>query len=543
MNAKQDLSAMNRREIEEYAASLMDKNGMLQAKNAQLENQMNWLMEQVRLHRQARFGTSSEKDMLTEEEQLSLFFNEAESTQNQELAEPELSEVKKRRKKTGRKGESIQNLPVQQVEYTLTAEEQNCPTCGETLHVMKKEVRNEILVVPARFTVKRHVRYVYACRNCDKNGTEGTILRAQAPSGLFPNSLASPSLVAHILAQKYVYAMPLYRQEQQYARLGMTLSRQTMSNWVVKAADGYLSQIYGRMKTYLMKEPLLHADETELEVLKEPGREAASKSYMWLYRSGVHATPCILYEYTPGRSGDYPKEFLKDFSGYLQTDGYAGYHKVTDDAERGAGAVVSVGCFAHARRKYTDARKAAGTSPAPNIIRGIAFCDALFAIEKECKEYDAEKRKEYRMQKAAPVLSAYFEWVKTLAPDVLPKSKLAEALTYSQNQQEQLCRYLEDGRLELSNNIAERSIKPFVIGRKNWLFSNTPNGAKASAILYSIAETAKANGLEPFTYFCHVLTELSQKQPCSDDVLDTLLPWSDRIPEECRVKQEEAKEG
>lgn len=532
---------MSRQEIEEYAASLMEKNGMLQAKNDQLENQMNWLMEQVRLHRQARFGASSEKDMLTEEEQLSLFFNEAESTQAQELPEPELSDVKKRRKKAGSKGESIKNLPVKQVEYTLTAEEQDCPACGEKLHVMKKEVRNEIIVVPAQFTVKRHVRYVYACRNCDKHGTEGTILRAEAPSGLFANSLASPSLVAHILAQKYVYAMPLYRQEQQYARLGMTLSRQTMSNWVVNAAEQYLSQIYDRMKVHLMKESLIHADETELEVLKEPGREATSKSYMWLYRSGARAIPCILYEYTPGRSGDYPKEFLKQFSGYLQTDGYAGYHKVTDDVQREAGTVIGVGCFAHARRKYTDAKKAAGTSPAPNITRGIAFCDALFAVEKECKGYEAEKRKEYRINKAEPTLSAYFEWVKTTAPNALPKSKLSDALTYSENQKEQLCRYLEDGRLELSNNIAERSIKPFVIGRKNWLFSNTPKGAQASAVVYSVAETAKENGLEPFAYFCHVLTELSQKKQCDTAFLDTLLPWSDAIPDHCRMKQEKDK--
>lgn len=524
-----DISSLSRDEMEEMLTEYMDRNEALELENA-------WLIEQIRANKKKIYGTSSEKNMINPDEQLSFFMNEAETFSDPEAHEPALKDVKKRHKAKGAKKAKVKNVPVKIVEYRLSPEDQICPECGHRLHEMKKTVRDEIEVVPARFTVKRHVSYTYACRNCESNGIKGTIITAPSPKALFRNSLCSSSLLAHIITQKYVYALPLNRQEQMFRRYGMELSRQTLSNWVI-AGSKYLARLYGRMKCHLINEDIIHADETKLEVINEPGRKATQESYMWVYCSGKHSAPCVLYDYEPGRGSKYPTGFLEDFSGYLQTDGYSGYNQICTDKDRKAGPVISAGCFAHARRKFTDALAVAGKSPSPNISQGIRYCDALFAIEKECIDDTPEVRASYRNEHSAPLLDEYFAWVKEMSSKVLPKSKLGEAITYSRNQEQQLRRYLEDGRLEISNNIAERAVKPFVIGRKNWLFCNTPHGADASAISYSIVETAKGNGLEPFAYLTHVFDVMSQTEGITDEQIDSLLPWSDEIPENCREGQ------
>ena len=532
MDKKIDLSIMSRHELEEEYVKVNDRAAALQA-------EVEWLREQLKLSKSKLYGVSSEKNLRNDGEQLSLF-NEAELHQNPHAEEPDSNEIikqKRQNSKKGKKQKKVLSLPVELVTYRLQEEKQICPRCGEPLHEMKKEVHDEIIVVPAQYKIHRTVRYVYSCRNCEKTGTEATIIRADAPIPFFCNSLASPSLVAHIIYEKYILALPLYRQEIEFQRYGLNLSRQTISNWIVQSVDRYLYRLYDALKQHLLKEAVLHADETEVQVLREPGRDATSKSYMWVYTSGEHSTPCFIYEYAPGRGAAYPKEFLRKYSGYLQTDGYAAYETVATDPERNdSNPIHLVSCWAHARRKFTDAKKASSVMNPPNINRGIQFCDALFNLEKQCKEKSPDQRKEYRKTHAEPVLDEYFEWLKTIQPEVLPKSKLGIAVQYSLNHEETLRRYLEDGRLELSNNRAERAVKPFVIGRKNWLFSNTPDGAEASAVIYSIAETAKENHLKPFEYFKYILTSLSQTPEID---IRILLPWADQIPDECRQTEEQ----
>lgn len=523
-----DLAAMSRSELEQGYTQLSSRNHALEAENE-------WLREQVKLSKSQKFGPSSEKG-IADGTQLGIF-NEAELSRDADATEPTAEEISKKkaqeRKKKGAKKNKIKNLPIDRVDYRLSEEEQVCPKCGSSLHEMKKIVHDEIVVVPAQYKVHRTVQHIYSCRNCEKRDIEATIIKAPAPKHFFRNSLASPSILADIICKKYLLAQPLYRQEQELARYGLDLKRPTLSNWIIRAADLYLYRIADVIEKKLLSGDIIQADETELQVLKEKGRAAQSKSYMWVYTNGNTAPPCYVYRYAPGRGQEYPKDFLKGFSGYLQTDGYTAYDAVVRDSQE---MIVHVGCFAHARRKFTDARKASSVKDPPNILKGIAFCDKLFNIERECSDMSPESRISYRREHAAPVLDAYFAWLRSIEADVLPKSKLGMAVKYSLDQEQKLRRYLDDGRLELSNNRAERAVKPFVIGRKNWLFSNTPDGADASAMIYGIVETAKANGLKPFEYLDHVLTVLSQAP--QTDTLD-LAPWSDQLPEKCRMKEPE----
>lgn len=521
-----DLSAMSRSELEQGYANLNNRNRALEAENA-------WLREQVKLSKSQKFGSSSEQGM-ADGVQMGLF-NEAELAQDPQAPEPTAEEVGKKkaqgRKKKGAKKDKVRNLTVDRIDYKLSEDERVCPKCGSPLHEMKKIVHDEIVVIPAQYKVHREVQHVYACRNCEKNDINATIIKAPAPNHFFLNSLASPSLLADIICRKYVLAQPLYRQEQELARYGLDLKRPTLSNWVIRAADLYLYRIADAIEKKLCSGDIVQADESEVQVLHEEGRPAQSKSYMWVYTNGDNETPCFIYRYAPGRGQEYPKEFLKNFSGYLQTDGYTAYDAVVRDAQQ---RIIHVGCLAHARRKFTDALKASAVKDPPNILKGIAYCDKLFDIERECSEMSPQERTAYRKEHAAPVLDAYFAWLRSIEGEVLPKSKLGIAVRYSLDQEQKLRRYLDDGRLEISNNRAERAVKPFVIGRKNWLFSNTPDGADASAMIYSIAETAKANGLKPFEYFEHVLTTLSQNPEVD---IQELVPWSDQLPEKCRMKE------
>ena len=382
--------------------------------------------------------------------------------------------------------------------------------------------------------VEEHVRYVYSCRNCEKNGITTPIIAAFMPNPVIKNSLASPSMLAHIMTRKYVEAIPLYRQEQQFKRFGINLSRQTLANWVIKGSL-WLEPLYKAMHLALMNKDILHADETVLEVLREPGREALAQSYMWLYRTGRQDKSIVLYDYTQGHSGDYAKAFLKDFNGYLHTDGYAGYHKLSEKDNQQK--ITLVGCWAHARRKYDEALKALGTkeSPAALTIReGLNYCNQLFKIEEQIRDLSSEDRMKHRLEKSKPLLLEYFTWIEKMEPMILPKSKLEDAIGYSLRQRKYLEGFLLDGRLEISNNRAKRSIKPFVIGRKNWLFSNTPKGAKASAVIYSLIETAKENDLNPFPYLEYLFEQLPNVDVHSPEVLQSLLPWAENLPENCR---------
>jgi transposase len=513
--------------LEKQKAELEAK---LEKEKMELEAKLKWLEEQLRLYQQKRFGTSSEK---TNPDQLELsLFNEAEAEANPNLPEPTVETItyQRRRKKRGHREMMLENLPVETVEYRLSSEEQVCSCCRGSLHEMSTEVRQELKFIPAEVKVVKHVRYVYSCRHCEREELETPIVTASMPNPVFSGSLASPSIMAHIMTQKYLDGLPLYRQEQQFTRLGVSLSRQTIANWMLYGADQWLSLLYERMHQILIKKDILHADETTLQVLREPGRPATSSSYLWLYRTGREGPPTILYDYQETRSGKHALKFLTGFKGYLQVDGYAGYNKVPD--------VILVGCWAHSRRKFDEALKALPSSKRLTSVtatEGLHFCNQLFAIERDLKDLTPEERYEKRLERSKPVLDAFLSWLKIQEPKVLPKSALGKAITYCLNQWDKLVVFLEDGRLELDNNRSERSIKPFVIGRKNWLFANTPRGARASAIIYSIVETAKENGLNPYYYLNYLFEKLPNMDTTSESALDKLLPWSTTLPIYCRV--------
>ena len=475
-------------------AVLESENASLKADVAHLTQQVQYLLEQVRLGKHRQFGASTER---SEYDQVNLF-NEAEVFAQPIAAESELCEVEKhyRQKRRELPNRLPEDLPVEVVEHRLADDAQACPACEAHLHVMGKQiVRRELKLIPAKATIVEHVQYTYSCRCCEKNAISVPVIKAPLPQPLINGSFASPEAIAHIMVQKFVMGIPLYRQEQDWKRQGILLSRQTMSNWLIRATEDWLAPVYDTLKDQLLTHEVLHADETTLQVLREPGKSAQSKSYMWLYRtSGDAPSPIVLYEYQPGRGKEHPKKFLGNWKGFLHADGYAGYHSLPPD-------ITVVGCWAHARRKFDEALKSTPKQEQQHSGAAIGkrYCDRLFAIEKRLTALPPEDRYNIRREQALPVLDEFLAWLNSQEP-FLTKNAFGKAVRYTLDQWKYLRHYLLDGRLEISNNRAERSIKPFVIDRKNFLFANTPRGAKASAIMFSIIETAKENGLIPFDF-------------------------------------------
>jgi transposase len=510
---------------------------------AELAAKVHWFEEQLRLAQRRRFGSSSEG---SSEGQQQLIFNEAEVEADSEAPEPGIPESgapendrpRRKKKKRRRKPASLDELPVTTVHYHLSEGEQVCPECQGPLHEMSTETRRTVKIVPAQAIVIEEVAHVYSCRQCEQEATSTPVIAAQMPPTVIPGSPASASLLAFIMDQKYVTGLPLYRQEQQFARLGILFPRQNLANWMLKGAD-LLTPLYHLMHDRLLLRDILHADETTLQVLREPGRSAQAKSYLWLYRTGSDGPPIVLFNYQQTRAAIHPIEFLKDFTGFLHVDGYAAYEKLPD--------VTLCGCWAHARRKFHEALNVLPPSTRVNAgtaaKQGLAFCNKLFAIERELRDATPEERRAGRLERSEPVLKAFKKWLDTHAAMALPKTMFGRAVNYCLNQWDKLVTFLQDGRLELDNNRSERSIKPFVIGRKNWLFANTPSGAHASATIYSIVETAKENGLIPFAYLTHLFEELPKLRNTTDPDLDALLPWSPTLPDSCRAKSESTEKA
>ena len=497
---------------------------------AELEQQRQWLMEQMKLLKRKQFGSSSEKASEEVMEQMSLLFDEAEACAYTEQKEETAVKAHTRKKNSGSVRDVIpKDIPVEEIIHELPEDQRACPQCGEEMVVIGKEVHESLKLIPAKAVLQRDIYYTYACKSCEKNDISTPVVKTPKGATIIPGSFASPEAVAHLAVQKFVMGSPLYRQEQEWNRQGLMLSRQTMSNWLLRCAADWLKPVYDVLHEQLVKRDLLHADETELQVLREPDRKAQSKSYMWLYRtSGDADHPIVLYEYQAGRSGDYPKAFLEGFKGYLQTDGYAGYHSVEN--------AIHAGCWAHARRKFDEAVKAQPKGKrAPTAEQGVAYCSKLFELEKEYtkKELSFEERKQQRLERSKPILDAMLAWSNTR--NAAPKSKLGIALTYLKNQWDPLNNFLLDGRIEISNNRAERSIKPFVMSRKNFLFANTPLGAQSSAVIFSLIETAKENGLDPYRYLTWVLKAAPKHEEQNSDWAAKLIP--EYAPPECRAIQ------
>jgi transposase len=494
----------------------------LVARIDELEIQLLWFAEQHGLAQKRLFGSSSEQTPAGQE---MILFDEAEALANFKLPEPtEESVIARRRKCKGQREMVLANLEEEEILYTLPADALVCPACTGPLHEMGTEVRREISIIPAQVKLTLHTRMKYTCRHCQSDEIKTPFRIAPMPEPAFPKSLASASTVAHIMTQKFVEGSPLYRQEQALQREGIQISRQTMANWMLTGAQ-WLAHLYERMRVHLLKRDILHADETTLQVLREAGRSAKAKSQMWLYRSGRDGPPIVLYEYQPTRAAAHPLKFLKEFCGFLHVDGYAGYEGIPN--------VTLVGCWSHARRKFDDAiailpaeaQKKGGTT----AHIGMAYCNKLFEIERMFRDVTAEERLAGRLEHSKPIVDAFRVWLDKQSGNVLPKSTLGGAIGYCRKQWLKLSAFLSDGRLELDNNRAERSIKPFVMGRKNWLFANTPRGARASATIYSIIETAKENDLRPCAYLTYLFERLPNVNLKHDNELDALLPWSPAV--------------
>jgi len=478
------------------------------------------LEEHIRLLKNELFGRRSEKHLPMEDDPQRGLFEDPDDEQNLEPAgEPAAIDVPgHKRRKAGRKPLPA-DLPRVEVIHDLDEAEKQCG-CGLQRSCIGQEVSEKLDIIPATIRVIRHIRYKYACKECEGvDSNQPAVKIAPAPKQLLPKSMATAGLVAHIAVAKFEDALPLYRQEKQFARLGIDLPRATMASWLIKTA-GHLLPLVEICNREIRSGPLINIDETTIQVLDEPGRSNTSKSYMWLFRGGDPDRPVLIYQYHPSRSGKIPLNYLNGYQGYIQTDAYKGY-----DALGRQKGVVMVGCWAHARRKFAEVVKAKGNVKKKGLAEeALDKNGRLYALEKQARRQGLDPLGIYelRQEKSRPILDDLKAWLDEKSIKTPPKGLLGKAINYALGQWHRLVRYIDDGRLRPDNNIAENAIRPFVLGRKNWLFSGHPRGAEATAILYGLVETAKANGLKPYPY----LRYLFQQFPFAESEADyrRLLP-------------------
>jgi transposase len=475
------------------------RNEQLTQENQRYQSQVHLLQEQLNLALAKRFASRSEQ---LSPDQIRLF-DEAESTSTPvvDMDPEETVEVSPHRRSKGTRKPLPERLPRIDVVHELPENERNCDHDGQMLKEINEVVSEQLDIVPATIQVIRHIRKQYAC-DCGQ-----CIKTAPLPAQPIPKSMASPGLLAHITVSKYVDALPLYRQEAILKRIGIELPRSTLANWMIRAGT-LVQPLINLMRDRLLDYDVIQMDETPVQVLKEAGRRAQSKSYLWVQRGGPPDGLVILYDYDASRSGAVPQRLLAGYSGYLQTDGYEGYNAVV-----AGNGLKQLGCMAHARRRFDEAVKAqAKPRRGGKAWRG----------EKLARGMASEQRYTYRLEHATPVFEEMRIWRDAALTQVPPKSALGKALNYLHEQWDKLTGYLEDGRLEIDNNLCENAIRPFVTGRKNWLFSDSVAGVRSSANLYSLIETAKASGLEPYAYLREVFTKLPLAGSVED--FEALLP-------------------
>lgn len=493
-------------------------------------------MELLNDNRRKMFGASSE---VIHDGRPNLFNLDEVKVNGDEMVIPaeELTETQatkpKNTKEKGKRARLFGNLETKDVEHDIPDTEKACGACGTPyIRVGRKELYDLLTWVPGYYIVEKHFQFVYkAVCDCESKKGETTFISAPAPKPI-TNSYVSPSTLAHVIYDKYALALPLYRQSEQLQNAGLDISRQTMANWVIKGSELWLSPVYDRLKYYLLQEEVVHADESKFQVLKEPGRPATSQSKIWLYCTGARNVHAIyLYEYTVSREGVHPQTFLSTFYGYLCVDGYKGYNAVLN--------AIIVNCWDHARRKFFEAVQVipkAGQKNT-NAYKGLEYCNRIAEIERELKNLSSEERYLQRYIRVSPILNEFFTWLDDIK-DCVTNNKFGKAVKYSLDYEIGLLSFLLDGRLDVTNNRAERGIKPFVIGRKNWLFADSQAGARASAIAYSIVETAKANGLQPYEYLKLLFEELPKRKLSE---IDDLLPWSEIAQTKCKAIKKQSQ--
>jgi len=480
----------------------------LQSQVKNLTAEKHHLIEQFRLAQQQRFGASSESHPAQGD-----LFNEVET--ELDVVEDTVESTPTTAKKKPIRQKLPKDLEREVIIHDLSDEEKACSCCGHQLHQMGESRSEKLEFIPAKVKVIEHVRLKYSCRTCEKEGVSTKVKSAPVPPSPIPKGIATPSLLSQIITSKYQYALPLYRQESLFKQYGIALNRKTMSEWMMKCSELF-KPLYEKLQEILLQQHVIQADETTLKVIKEE----KAKCYMWLYCTGTDAPTqsnipnIVLFDYQSGRAGQCAVDYLGGYNGYLQVDGYAGYDKTS---------ATLVGCWAHARRKFKEAEIAQPKGKTGKANMALNQIQKLYRLEIALKDKSAAQKYQGRQEKAKPLLAQFYQWLEKA--NVPPKTALGKAIQYCKNQKHKLNRYIEDGDLNIDNNRAERAVKPFVIGRKNWLFSNTANGARASAMHYSLIETAKANGLIPFDYLMHCLEQLSQ--PEID--INALLPWNVKI--------------
>ncbi|WP_287638768.1 IS66 family transposase [Blautia sp.] len=491
---------------------------------------MQLLMEQVILGKQNRFGRSSEKMEDTsqicfrEVNGTIVFFNEAEAVCDLNAAEPEDLELKspKQPKRKGKKEADLSGLPVRRIDHYLSAEELEAEFGVRGWKQLPDAISRKYHFVPAKVEVEEHHIGVYASK------TDEHMVKADHPKTLLHGSLVSPSLGAAIINGKYVNAVPLYRLEQEFQRYGLQITRQNMANWCIRLAEEYLSILYDYLHKELYFYHVIQADETPV-LVNHDGRKAGSKSWMWVYRSGhlYQKRQIVLYEYQQTRNASHPREFLKGYDGICVTDGYQVYHTLEKELEE----LTIAGCWVHCRRRFDEALKLIPKSyqKESNTFLLMKQIQAIYREEGKLKDLSSDERLKQRQAVIKPLVDAFFAYLKTI--NVSKKDKFGDAVGYALNQEKYLRVFLTDGDVPIDNNASERAIRGFCIGKKNWQMIDTIHGAKSSAIIYSIVETAKANNLKPFDYVQHLLEEIPKHMNDKDcSFLEDLLPWSEKLP-------------
>ncbi|WP_379688535.1 IS66 family transposase [Mediterraneibacter gnavus] len=533
---EEQLNKLDKELLVQLFLGLQDQMEGLTRQTQALNDKMQLMMEQLVLSKKSRFGRSSEKMAgpgqirFMEVDGEIVFFNEAEAVCDLDAPEPDSLELQqpKKKKQAGKREADLAGLPVRRIDHYLSEKELAAEFGEKGWKQLPDAISRCYRFVPAKVEVEEHHVGVYSSKTDDR------MVKAPHPKKLLPGSLVSPSLAAAVLNGKYVNAVPLYRLEKEFERYGLAITRQNMANWVIRLGESCFGPLYDYLHTLLYRYPVIQADETPVLVNKD-GRPAGSKSWMWVYRSGClyQKEQVILYEYQKTRNASHPRKFLKDYNGICVTDGYQVYHTLEKEKED----LKIAGCWVHCRRKFEEALEVI-----PKELRKQSVLDllmnqirAIYREEGKLSGFSADERVEKRQLVVKPLVDAFFAYVKQNSGRVPKSGKAREAFTYALNQEPYLRVFLKNGNVPMDNNASERAIRGFCIGKKNWEMIDTVHGASASAIIYSISETAKANGLKPYEYFEYLLTEIPKHQDeSSTDFLADLLPWSEKLPEYIR---------
>lgn len=540
---EEQLNTMDKSLLIGLFLSLQEQVEDLSKETHALNDKMQLMMEQLVLSNQHRFGRKSEK--MDDTSQICfmevdgniVFFNEAEAVCDLDVPEPENLELekKKSKKKSGKKEADMSGLPTNRIDHYLPQEALTAEFGENGWKQLPDVVAKRYKFVPAKVEVDEHHVGVYSSK------ADGHMIKAPHPKGLLHGSPVSASLGAAIMNGKYVNAVPLYRLEKEFERYGLAITRQNMANWMIRLSEEYLGVLYDYLHKLLYEYHVIQADETPFLVNRD-GRAAGSKSWMWVYRSGYMYTDrqIVLYEYQRTRNASHPRVFLKGYSGVCVTDGYQVYHTVEKDMEE----LTIAGCWVHMRRYFDQTLKVLPKDVRKNSVAHLVMkqIQAIYREEGKLEDLTAEERLMQRQLTIKPLVDALFAYLKMHDCEVPTKGKLRDAFTYALNQEKYLRVFLNDGEVPMDNNASERAIRGFCIGKKNWQVIDTINGANSSAIIYSIAETAKANNLKPYEYFEYLLTEIPKHmEETNRSFLEELLPWSTKLPENIRKPQKKAK--